>query len=116
MSISPIGSYCSVPVINKGKTCNIEHLLDSDATTFKRHLVEQEKSALPSFIGNVYTKEELMQSMDEKIQGNQDKKKSLEDMIKDSCIEGDKALFRFVGETKIYTFEEYIEEIQRRSK
>ena len=69
-----------------------------------------------SFVGKVWTKEELMQSVDRQIQSNQSKKISVSDMIKATCMEGTRAKFRFAGEDKIYTFHEYIKELDRRSK
>ncbi len=70
----------------------------------------------PSFVGKVWTKEELMQSVDKQVQSNQSKKMSVSDMIKATCIEGTRARFRFAGEDKIYTFDEYIKELDKRSK
>lgn len=70
----------------------------------------------PSFVGKVWTKEELMQSVDKQVQNNQSKKMSVSDMIKATCIEGTRARFRFAGKDKIYTFDEYIKELDKRSK
>ena len=70
----------------------------------------------PSFVGKVWTKEELMQSVDKQVQGNQSKKMSISDMIKATCIEGARARFRFAGEDKVYTFDEYIKELDKRSR
>ena len=41
---------------------------------------------------------------------------SVSDMVKATCIEGTRARFRFAGEDKIYTFDEYIKELDKRSK
>lgn len=70
----------------------------------------------PSFVGKVLTKKELMQSVDKQVQSNQGKKMSITDMVKATCIEGTRAKFRFAGEDKIYTFDEYIKELDKRSK
>lgn len=69
----------------------------------------------PSFIGKVYTREELLQSVNNEVRQNQYKKMPLADMIKSSCFEGTRAKFRFAGESKIYTFGEYIQEPEKRS-
>ena len=73
------------------------------------------KADLPSFVGKVFTREELLQSVKDEIKQNQNKKLSLTDMVKKSCFEGSKAKFRFAGESKIYTFGEYIQELEKRS-
>ncbi|MCM1412587.1 MAG: hypothetical protein NC305_18890 [Lachnospiraceae bacterium] len=83
------------------------------AQRFDREMASQMP---PSFVGKVWTKEELMQSVDKQVQGNQSKKMSVSDMIKATCIEGTRARFRFAGEDKIYTFDEYIKELDKRSK
>ncbi|MCR4611166.1 MAG: hypothetical protein K5644_04630, partial [Lachnospiraceae bacterium] len=67
------------------------------------------------FIGRVFTEEELYQYVDEQVRGNQDKKKSLYDLLKDSCPEGINATFRFAGESEIYSFYDFIDEFMRRS-
>lgn len=77
---------------------------------FDREMVSQTP---PSFVRKVCTKEELMQSVDKQVQS---KKMSVSDMIKATCIEGTRARFRFAGEDKIYTFDEYIKELDKRSK
>ena len=80
---------------------------------FDREMVSQAPS---SFVGKVCTKEELMQSVDKQVQNNQSRKMSISDMIKATCIEKTRARFRFAGEDKIYTFDEYIKELDKRSK
>lgn len=86
------------------------------AQKFDRELMGMTSQTPASFVGKVWTKEELMQSVDKEIQNNQSKKMSLSDMIKATCIEGTRARFRFEGENKIYTFDEYIKELDKRSK
>ena len=63
----------------------------------------------------IYTAEEMQEVIDKEIQKNQYKKKSLYEMIIDSCPEGANATFCFAGESKIYSIYEYIEELERRS-
>jgi len=62
-----------------------------------------------------YSAEEIQEAIDREIQSNQHKKKSLYEMLINTCPEGTNATFRFVGESKIYSFYEFIEEFQRRS-
>ena len=83
---------------------------------FNREFMGIQSQTPPSFVGKVWTKEELMQSVDKQVQSNQSKKMSVSDMIKATCIEGTRARFRFAGEDKIYTFDEYIKELDKRSK
>ena len=83
---------------------------------FERVLMGNKPEKLPSFVGKVYTEEELLQSVDEQIQKNQCNKKSLADMIKDSCIGWSRATFKFVGEDKTYGFYDFIDELNRHSE
>lgn len=69
---------------------------------------------MDGFVESVYSKEELLQAVDKEVQSNQHKKKSLYEMLRDSSIEGTNAKFSFVGESKIYSFNEFIEEFERR--
>ena len=85
------------------------------AQRFDREMASASQTP-PSFVGKVWTKEELMQSVDEQVRSNQSKKMSVSDMVKATCIEGTRARFRFAGEDKIYTFDEYIKELDKRSK
>ena len=108
MSISGIGA-AGYPATRKVKVRQAQ-----DGTQrFDREMVSQ---APPSFVGKVLTKEELIQSVDQQMQSNQSKKMSISDMIKATCIEGTRARFRFAGEDKTYTFDEYIKELDKRSK
>lgn len=36
-------------------------------------------------------------------------------MLRDSCTEGERARFKFAGEEKIYTIQEFIAEMEKRS-
>ena len=65
--------------------------------------------------GKVYSAEEIQDAIDREIQSNQYKKKSIYEMLVNTCPEGTNATFRFAGESKIYSFYEYIEELERRS-
>ena len=110
MSISGIGTMGY-------QAGNVNVYQTQDGTQrFDRKFMGIQSQTLPSFVGKVRTKEELMQSVDKEVQNNQNKKMSLSDMIKASCIEGTRATFRFAGENKTYTFDEYIKEFDRRSK
>lgn len=83
---------------------------------FDRELMGMTSQTPPSFVGKIWTKEELIQSVDNQVQSSQSRKMSVSDMIKATCIEGTRARFRFEGENKIYTFDEYIKELDKRSK
>ena len=110
MSVSGVGT-------TGYQTGNVKMYQTQDGTQkFDREFIKMQSQTPPSFVGKVWTKEELMQSVDKEIQNNQSKKMSLSDMIKASCIEGTRATFRFAGEDKIYTFDEYIKELDKRSK
>ncbi len=116
MSITLTNNYNNIPVTYVGKSTNSICSVDDTGTTrFDRTLVGT-KSNVPSFIAKVCTKEELMQAVDDEVQKNQSKKMSLDDMIKKSCFEGTRARFCFAGESKIYAFDEYIQELEKRFK
>ena len=72
-------------------------------------------STLPSFVGKVFTEEELQQYVDNQVKANQDKKTSLVDMLKASSREGVNASFKFAGEDKVYSFYDFIDEFEKRS-
>ena len=55
-------------------------------------------------------------SVNDEVKRNQGKKMTLTDMVKSAHLEGTRAKFRFVGDTKIYTFDEYIQELDKRTK
>lgn len=111
MSINEIG------ITGYQASGNVKVRQAQDSTqSFDRELMGMASHTPPSFVGKVWTKEELMQSVDKQVQSNQGKKMSVSDMIKATCIEGTRARFRFAGEDKIYTFDEYIKELDKRSK
>ena len=108
MNVNGIGA-AGYPAAGKAKVRQAQ-----DGTqSFDREFMGMASQTPPSFVGKVWTKEELMQSVDKQMQS---KKMSVSDMIKATCIEGTRARFRFAGEDKIYTFDEYIKELDKRSK
>ncbi len=103
MNVNGIGA-AGYPAAGKAKVRQAQ-----DGTqSFDREFMGMASQTPPSFVGKVWTKEELMQSVDKQVQS---KKMSVSDMIKATCIEGTRARFRFAGEDKIYTFDEYIKEL-----
>lgn len=62
-----------------------------------------------------YTAEEMQAVFNEEVESNQHKKKTLYEMLRDSASEGTNARYSFVGEDRIYSFYEFLDEIQRRS-
>ena len=103
MNVNGLGA-AGYPAAGKAKVRQAQ-----DGTqSFDREFMGMASQTPPSFVGKVWTKEELMQSVDKQMQSNQSKKMSVSDMIKATCIEGTRARFRFAGEDKIYTFDEYI--------
>ena len=108
MNVNGLGA-AGYPAAGKAKVRQAQ-----DGTqSFDREFMGMASQTPPSFVGKVWTKEELMQSIDKQVQS---KKMSVSDMIKATCIEGTRARFRFAGEDKIYTFDEYIKELDKRSK
>lgn len=66
--------------------------------------------------GTVMTEDELRKWIDDEISRNQEHKKTLEDLIKDSCVGWSSAKFKFAEEPKLYSYYEFIEEMERRSE
>ena len=96
---------------SQGKLCET----DNEGTDrFDRVLVEMKSANLPSFIGKVYTREELMQSVDEQVQRNQSKKIPLEQLLLD-LRQGVNAKYSFAGEDKKYSYYDFVEEFKKRS-
>lgn len=134
MGINGLGNYETFYGVRSSQTTKIEQAVkenmctDGFATTlsklyekdgvngFDRTKMGNTPNVLPSFVGRVFTEEELYQYVDDKVQSNQDKKKSLFDMLKDSCPEGTNATFKFAGESKIYNFYDFIDEFEKRSE
>ena len=82
---------------------------------FDRVLMGNTPKELPSFVGRVFSEEELYQYVDDKVKNNQANKLSTKELLERTCIEGTRASFRFAGESKVYSFYEYIDELNRRS-
>lgn len=91
-----------------------ELLKDNNSTQFDRNSIENNPDNLPSFVGKVYSKEELYKYVEEQVQQNQGGKMTLEDMVKASCDNWETASFGFVGESKLYSFHDYIQELEKR--
>ncbi len=134
MGINGLGNYETFYSVRSSQTTKIEQAVKEDTCTdsfgvtlskvyekdgengFDRTKMGNTPNVLPSFVGRVFTEEELYQYVDDKVQSNQDKKKSLFDMLKDSCPEGTNATFKFAGESKIYNFYDFIDEFEKRSE
>lgn len=96
------------------KACIVDNPNGSQG--FDRVLMGNTPKELPSFVGRVFTEEELYQYVDDKVKSNQANKLSTKEMLERTCIEGTRASFRFAGESKVYSFYEYIDELNRRSE
>ncbi len=81
---------------------------------FDRETVAEKMSEDPAF-GTVLTEDELQEWIDGEISRNQNLKKSMADMIKDSCPGWSTGRFKFAGEAKTYSYYEFLEEMERRS-
>lgn len=81
---------------------------------FDRETIAKKTSEDPAF-GTVLTADELQQWIDGEISRNQDLKKTLADMIKDSCPGWSTGKFKFAGEAKTYSYYEFLEEMEKRS-
>lgn len=81
---------------------------------FDREAIAKKTSEDPAF-GTVMTGDELQQWIDDEISRNQNQKKTLADMIKDSCPGWSTGRFKFVGEAKTYSYYEFLEEMERLS-
>lgn len=81
---------------------------------FDRVLMGNTPKELPSFVGRVFTEEELYQYVDDKVKSNQTNKLSTKELLERTCIEGTRASFRFAGDSRVYSFYEYIDELNKR--
>ena len=79
------------------------------------NFIDSIKNTNKAVAGKEYSAEEIQEAIDREIQSNQHKKKSLYEMLVNTCPEGTNATCRFAGESKLYSFYEYIEELERRS-
>lgn len=122
MSISVGKDYLAYVFIDMGNTkVKAGHkagVVDNTGSSqgFDRVLMGNTPKELPSFVGRVFTEEELYQYVDDKVKSNQANKLSTKEMLERTCIEGTRASFRFAGESKVYSFYEYIDELNRRSE
>ena len=91
-----------------------ELLKDHNSTQFDRNSIGNNQDNLPSFVGKVYSKEELYKQVEDQVQQNQGSKMTLEDMVKATCDNWETASFGFVGESKLYSFHDYIQELEKR--
>ena len=96
---------------NTYSTDTLSKLFDTENTD----IMDSSNNTSKGISAREYSAEELQEAIDKEVQSNQHKKKSLYEMLMDSCPEGTNATFRFAGESKIYSFYEYIEELERRS-
>ena len=96
---------------NMDSTDALSKLFDTENTD----IMDSSDNTSKGISAREYSAEELQEAIDKEVQSNQYKKKSLYEMLMDSCPEGTNATFRFVGESKTYSFYEYIEEFERRS-
>jgi len=81
---------------------------------FDREHVSRKTSGDSAF-GTVMTEDELQQWIREELSRNQDRKKTLADMTKDSCAGWSTARFKYVGEARTYSYYEFVEEMEKRS-
>ena len=107
-------------VVEEKSVKQTEHMDGTDVLsklfdTENTDIIELADNTSKEISARVYSAEELQEAIDKEVQSNQYKKKSLYEMLMDSCPEGTNATFRFAGESKIYSFYEYIEEFERRS-
>ena len=107
-------SMSDTQVKASNKTCIVDNPDGSQG--FDRVLMGNTPKELPSFVGRVFTEEELYQYVDDKVKSNQANKLSTKELLERTCIEGTRASFRFAGESKVYSFYEYIDELNRRSE
>lgn len=59
---------------------------------------------------------DLLQQVDKEVQSNQDKKLTLEEMVKNSYANATSLKYSFVGDDKMDSFHEYIDELKNRSE
>ena len=81
---------------------------------FDREAIAENTSKDPAF-GTVMIADELQEWIDGEISRNQELKKTMADMIKDSCPGWSTGKFKFAGEEKTYSYYEFLEEMEKRS-
>ena len=113
MSISVPNNYNNVPITYEPPSGLVS--TDGETTRFSRELVEKQAEMSCSF-GTPLKREELLQQVDKEVQSNQDKKLTLEEMVKNSYVNATNLKYSFVGEDTTYSFYEYIDELKNRSE
>lgn len=113
MSISVPNNYNNVPITYEPPSGLVS--TDGETTRFSRELVEKQ-AEIPCSFGTPLKREELLQQVDREVQSNQDKKLTLEEMVKNSYVNATNLKYSFVGEDKTYSFYEYIDELKNRSE
>ena len=113
MSMKLISNYKCNSVAYTGNFKNSFYRLEDRKERFGSKLFEQQLANPQSSIGRSCTDKELI---DDVVRANEYKKQTLYEMMRDAHPEGIKARFSFAGESKIYSFHEFIEEFERRSK
>ena len=111
-------AYSCIEMSNtQAKTSEKAGIVDNPngSQSFDRVLMGNTPKELPSFVGRVFSEGELYQYVDDKVKSNQANKLSTKELLERTCIEGTRASFRFAGESKVYSFYEYIDELNRRS-
>lgn len=110
--------FCMSMSDTQVKTSNMAGIVDNPngSQGFDRVLMGNTPKELPSFVGRVFTEEELYQYVDDKVKSNQANKLSTKELLERTCIEGTRASFRFAGESKVYSFYDFIDELNRRSE
>ena len=108
-----ISNYKGSPAAYTGNFKNSFYRLEDGTERFDRKLFEQQLENPKSSIGRGCTEKELI---DDVVRGNEYKKQTLYEMMRDAHPEGIKARFSFAGESKIYSFHEFMKEFEKRSK
>lgn len=116
MSITISSNYNDIPIVYTGGP-NQKQVFEYDGEgtmRFNRELAKAQFSGQPAF-GTAMTREELLRSIDKQLEKN--KKlygKTEADLIKETCPNWRTARFKFVGESKSYSYFEWIEEWGKR--
>lgn len=117
MSITITNNYNNIPIVYTGNSKDKVFQTESDGTLrFDKELAKAAYSGQPSF-GTAMTREELYQSIDAQMEKN--KKlygKTEADWIKEQCPDWQTTKFKFVGESKLYGYYDFIKELDKRSK
>lgn len=101
MSISIQNNYNSMSITYELKRHDKGANMLGENVSFDREALSMTPQKPPSFVGKVWTKEELQNSWKSEVENNQGKKKSLYEMMMASCQEGTGAKFKFVVEVVV---------------